>query len=135
VPRLTNSQYLQQRKTLQMDWFQDGAWTFSSLESLDEMELHAYFAPTKDFTDEQAIAHRNDVSRQNPSLPQQAGHAYARALRYLGKRPVPQPSVKASKQRSGTKGGAIAIRTIRNPDPDIKGLAQYLVQLTRKVDE
>lgn len=50
MPRLTNKLFLEQREELRTDWFEHHGWTFSRLRPREEMMLHAYFAPTEDFT-------------------------------------------------------------------------------------
>lgn len=134
MPRLTDAQYLHQRQALRVDWFEDNAWTFGRLDPMDEMDLHAYFAPTKTFTDEQAIAHRAAITTQYPSLPQSAGRAYARALVYLGKRSAPQPIVKRPARRVTVKADDISVCTVMRPEPDVPKLIRALKRI-RDEDE
>lgn len=72
MPRLTNKQYLERRKLLMKNWKAGGS-AFSTLSSIEQMQLHEYFAPTRKLTAAEALEHRVRASTQQPSLPQAAG--------------------------------------------------------------
>jgi hypothetical protein len=128
MSRLTDTVYLNQRNQLRGDWFDHRGWTFSRLEPIEEMDLHAYFAPTKDLTDEQAIAHRREASKRDPSLPQRAGRAFARASEYLGKYPELQPSASFVKTQTGPRG-EIIVHSVLRPELDVSKLVLALMRL------
>lgn len=104
------------------------------------MELHHFFAPTDDFTDEQTLAHRAAVTSQYPSLPQSAGRAYANALTYLGTAPPPLSSPPSAAKppearHRPVRGGRIIVKTVRRPEIDVHKLIRILEQLRRDDDE
>ncbi len=75
MPRLTSNQYLIERDFL-TDLWQEVRPVYAFLTYDDQMTLHQFFAPTKNLTDRVAIAHRQSVAKQHPSLPQRAGKIY-----------------------------------------------------------
>jgi hypothetical protein len=132
MSRLTNNIYLEQRSRLRNDWFEDDAWTFIHLDSNDEIDLHEYFAPTHDYTDEQALEHRRAVSAARPSQPQIAGRAYARALQYLGKKPDPKslpPPIRGRQPKGSVR--VVTAHTVRNPNY-LEDLSKALIAMTIK---
>ena len=60
MPRLTNKQYLARRAFLAKVWRE----AFLMLNPGQQQALHAYYQPTKDWTTEQALAHRKIISKQ-----------------------------------------------------------------------
>ena len=85
APRLSNTQFLQAHRDLQRLWQHDRA-AFAELTSAEQWQLHDFFRPSKDLTDEQLLNHRRVISQTRPSLPQQAGRALHRLEEYLGVR-------------------------------------------------
>ena len=128
MSRLSNANYLYQRKHLQADWFDQHGWAFSRLTPTEETDLHAYFAVTKDLTDQEALAHRKAVSVRDQSLPQRAGRAYARASVYVGHRPGP-PAI-------GQMGsGRIVVHTLLRPEPGANQIIQALNRIRDDDDQ
>ena len=62
MPRLTNADYLLQRARLRDNWINHRASVFKELETIEEMELHAYYAPMRDLIDEEAILFRKQAT-------------------------------------------------------------------------
>jgi hypothetical protein len=118
MPRLTNPQYLEQRAALHSDWFDQDAYAIAQLDPADQMELHAYYAHTDDLTNEQAIAHRQAKTKQDPSLPQVAGRIYAKIRPLLGKRPAPEPFVPGSSRKGSPGNIRVEARGILRPHRD-----------------
>lgn len=83
MPRLTDADYLSQRKKLRSDWFDHHAHGFSYLSSREQYDLHRYFAVAKLFGEEELLAHRAEVTKTDPSLPQRAGRAFAAVQPHL----------------------------------------------------
>ena len=76
MPRLTSRDYLINRRLLYVEWeMRDGA-AFAELPCQQQLDLHDYFAPSVAFTDREALAHRSEMTKAFPSLPQKAGRAY-----------------------------------------------------------
>lgn len=133
MPRLTNAHYLYQRKRLRANWFDQHARAFSRLESQEQMDLHDYFAPTEQFDDKAALAHRAEVTKIFPSLPQKAGRAHQSALPFLDA-PWPktaQPIANRSPRRHPVKQGSrrVVIHAVRNPKVDTYKLSRALIAI------
>ncbi len=126
MPRLTNEQYLYQRNRLRVSWQRRKGAPFASLSANDQLYLYAYFAPTVEATDKEAIAYRKEMSERFPSLPQQAGRAYKRVFPYLDpERSGPVlPEKRARKAR-----GKVVIRATRHRDPDAQKTTRALLYL------
>jgi hypothetical protein len=69
--------------------------TFTCLSYNEQIELHDFYQPSKDWTNQEALEHRQLISQQQPSLPNRVGKHYARvdqhakALQeYLAQRPA-----------------------------------------------
>lgn len=77
MPRLINKTYLKQRAHLRRLWFEAEGGALSRLTASEQWDLHGFFAFVDSFSDEQALAYRTRTTEQQPSLPQQAGRAYA----------------------------------------------------------
>jgi len=78
MPRLTNQQYLANSCWLRGIWFCNLKTLYAVLPVQHQIDLHAYFAPTKELTDEERIDHRKIISRDFPDLPARAGRYYSR---------------------------------------------------------
>ncbi|HWH26277.1 MAG TPA: hypothetical protein VNT53_06495 [Pseudolysinimonas sp.] len=130
MPRLTSAQYLQQRKQLRADWFEDDAYAFGHLTGLEQADLHQYFAPTETMNDDEALRHRSKMNESFPSLPQKAGRAYQSARLFLGGRPAPQPAPnRAERRHVPKKSRRVVVGMIRRPKVDAHKLVRVLVEL------
>lgn len=77
VPRLTDKEYLSRREFLVDAWKLCPA-VFIVVSYNQEMELHAYYQPTKQMTNKEAMNHRHQITAQYPNLPNRAGKGVAR---------------------------------------------------------
>ena len=94
----------------------------------DQMTLHQFFAPTKNLTDRVAIAHRQSVAKQHPSLPQRAGKIYvqidfyARAMQKVIAEQPAQPVELEDQGHSETRSARSAFEPLptqnRSPTAD-----------------
>lgn len=138
MPRLSNPAYLRQRNELRAEWFDHQAWSFSRLDPIEEMELHAFFAPTKNLTDEEAFDHRRLVSKRDPSLPQRAGRAFAQAKVFLGRAPesvsAPATPIK-SVGRSKPVRGEVIVYSVQRPEPDVQRVIEVLRRIEKEQTE
>lgn len=75
MPRLTIQLYLARHHDLKTAWIK-APQLFEVLAPRAYWDLHEYYQPTKDLTDQQLLGHRRWISRRDPSLPQRAGKAY-----------------------------------------------------------
>lgn len=64
--RLTDSTYLKQRAYLVGLWERDG-YELTLIRATEQWELHGFFRLAEPLTDEQALAHRREVTAEDPS--------------------------------------------------------------------
>ncbi len=135
MPRLTNRDYLNNRRLLCEQWLEHDGGAFINLPRQAQLDLHDYYAPSREMWDDDAITHRDAVAKQFPSLPQKAGRALE-ALRASLEgesnqilerhRDRTTSIVQVGKQRR-----AIRIAGLANPNPDYSSLAEHLVDMFR----
>ncbi|MEZ2370964.1 hypothetical protein [Arthrobacter sp. RCC_34] len=129
MPRLTDKTYLEQRTLLHRCWADRSAHGFSYLTYKGQMVLHHFYAPSKLLSREGALAHRQEVSRHDYSLPQRAGRAFKRILPFL---PEPWPvtdtpvPVRSRRHRGADR---IVVTAIARPEPDLRKLVTAAVEL------
>ncbi len=121
MPRLTNADYLNQRKKLRADWFNHGGSAFSRIPSRQQLELHDYFAITQPLFEAEVLAHRKTISREQPSLPQRAGRAYRQV----------EPFLDHTEQRVAgpTRGGHVVAHAVRRPYLDSGELSRIIIKM------
>lgn len=117
MPRLTNDLYLKRHRWLYKLWFDHDGAPFSYLKPNEQWDLHAYYQPYKDLTDEELLEHRKQISKERPSLPARAGKAFTNLA--TGK----QTGVKIS--HTGKR--SISVRAIVRPEIDLKLLSKALI--------
>ena len=117
MPRLTDRDYLFFRAYLCEVW-QARRQASGLISTRDQYYLHRYFRLGVDLTLGEALAHRQQVTHKQPSLPQCAG----RALRHFAD---PRPL------RAATGSKRIVVYPLLRPEPDIKLLAQSLLATAR----
>jgi hypothetical protein len=105
---------------------------YTALSYNQQIELHAFYQDFKDLDDDQAIAHRIRISKQQPSLPNRAGKAFKIILKVVEiiqrssgeppkKKPVPVPVP------AGRRKQHIVLRPLARPEIDIQQLAEVLL--------
>jgi hypothetical protein len=75
MPRLTNQTYLLRGYQVRDHWRDESKRAFLLLTGTEQSALFAYVTPSEKLTDTQLIAHLEDISSYDPSLPQRAGRA------------------------------------------------------------
>jgi len=136
VPRLSNRDYVINRKFLQDAW-EHFPSVFTRLSYNEQIELHNFYQPSKDWTDEEAINHRKLISQRQPSLPNRVGKHFvridqhAKALQdYLANRTAQPVLVTATPSRAkGTRN--IRVQGLARPEPDLMRLAVALLEVAR----
>lgn len=131
MPRLTNTDYLINRHLLIEVWERHWA-QLAELPTFAQRDLHRYYAMSKDLYDDQALAHRKEATKKEPSLPQQAGRAFAQLeavmreadLRSQSPSPVAIPPGRRGKRRAMT----IRVRALVRPEIDYKLIAEALLR-------
>lgn len=131
MPRLTNSDYLADRAFLQDAWTNFPS-AFTYLTYNEQSLLHRFFAFRSDYSDEEALQHRNHVSTPGSSLPNQAGKAlrkFVRISRALAQNRVPKPIEQPTRVRVRVPTASlnIRVRAIARPEVDVEVLAKALL--------
>lgn len=133
MSRLSTKDYLATRLALR-----DADVWLHSLELDDFIAVHRFFAPTKPFTNEQALAHRRAVTTKDPSLPHRVGKILRKqptkasaldqeVVRSVGlKAPAPESVGRAGHEQD------LIVRGVRRPEVDLRQLAQIFIQDMRK---
>lgn len=93
---------------------------FSYLSPSDQLALHKYFQFASDKSEIQLVEHRHNVHALDPSLPHQAGRAYAKIMR--GTR---APAHYAEMPN----GRRVSVRAIMRPEPDVQMLARTFFRM------
>lgn len=138
MPRLTTRDYLTIRRFLARLWDEDDSQAFAALPGYAQRDLHDYFAPTVSMTDRDALAHRKQMTKFFPSLPQKAGRDFEALRSSLEGRPN-QIVDHHRAESTRTVKAAGRMRTIRvgavsRPKIDTHYLAKALLQLVKEDD-
>ena len=141
MPRLTNQQYLANGRWLNGVWNSNLKCLFALLTLQQQLDLHAYFAPTKDWTDEERIEHRQVISKEFSDLPSKAGRycsrvgeLYDEAVEFSkGNDHLIRPYISDSVAplKIDQSGRMIGIAAVARPKPDLRGFAKALIQLAQ----
>jgi hypothetical protein len=75
VPRLTNKQYLERHRALRKIWLETDKF-FGVVPYSQQMDVHIFYAPARDWSGEKMIEHRQKVQEFDESLPQRASRSY-----------------------------------------------------------
>ncbi len=132
MPRITNQHYLRTRREVQRLWQEGGH--FANLNAHDQLALHAYFAPSKDLDESGLLALRQAISVEYPSLPSQAGKAWARLQRILDGQELPYPLTRPRRRQpvevgSRRKAHNIIVYGELRPEPDVRRIARAIVTM------
>ncbi|WP_137243926.1 hypothetical protein [Plantibacter flavus] len=132
MPRLTDSTYLKQRAYLVGLWDRDG-YELTLIRPTEQWELHGFFRLAEPLTDEQALAHRREVTAEDPSLANRAGKAYVRLLSEVSANDARLAAMPASlpprKKGDPRPTRNITVRTLVRPEIDYKRLAHALYEM------
>lgn len=139
MPRLSNKDYLEYAHWLRDIWTSPYQKLFGVLSVNDQWDIHAYFQPNKDWTDEERLNHRLKISKEQPTLPAIASkhllklnQIYASALIY-SKGDSGQFSAYLTQYIPASKpdkrGRRLHIFPVARPEPDLDKLAQALIDI------
>jgi len=133
MPRLTNKQYLARRAFLTKAW-NEFPTVFVMLDPNQQLALHAYYQPSKDWTTDEALAHRQAITKRRPSLPAQTGKYFNQLCGWVDEvaelavkeqanstPPAPRVRVPAGKR------GPLRVRSLMKPEPDARRVAFALL--------
>lgn len=129
MPRLTNQRYLTTHRQLRTIWLEDRPH-FADLTPREQCALHDYFKPATDLSGQALLEHRQRVTQERPSLPQQAGRALAKLRQGRLQVPVGR-QVTAPTTRS--KERQISVHSVVRPKPDLHNLALALMSMAQQL--
>ncbi|MEC5152461.1 hypothetical protein [Cryobacterium sp. GrIS_2_6] len=105
MPRLTDIDYLKNRAALREEWVLRDGTAFVMLIPTEQVTLHDYYEPAREMGFLESVEHRRQISRTRPSLPHQAGRAFARIQPFLDmpmseiSTPPPMTNIPGKKRR------------------------------------
>lgn len=87
---------------------------------------------SKDLDDEDAVTHRKEATKKEPSLPQQAGRAFTQLEAVMREADLrsqnPSPVIIAPGRRGKRRAMTIRVRALVRPEIDYKLLAEALLR-------
>lgn len=127
MPRLNPQQFIDRHHELRTLWLQH-AYEFSGLRVKEQWDLHRYYVPAENLTDEQLLERRAQITAADPSLPQRASKLY-RAL----KRGTTQGVLVSQPAASGKhKGHQLILRTVARPKPNRTELMRLALDMAKE---
>jgi hypothetical protein len=132
MSRQTSSHYYHVHQQLRRFWLtHDGL--YAALSPTEQWLLHDYYQPSKDFTKDQLLTHRAEITKRRPGLPQQAGRAYAKfqeraaiwAVQVIRAKHAAKVPTARAKERERT----ITVRAVVRPTPDYAKLSRALLRI------
>jgi hypothetical protein len=135
MPRLTSQRYIEIHCWLRNYWLEDAA-PYVYLTPEEQWNLHEFFQPCKQLSDDELTVHREAVTRRFPSLPQRAGRAlkkFEKATEVASLRQVQSFNVqmKAGEYKRPASHGPITVRSLAQPEVDTTELARLLWDIAR----
>ncbi|WP_308468515.1 hypothetical protein [Rathayibacter soli] len=140
---VSDAEFVNWRRVLRSDW-NSGGQALSYLEVAEEWALHAAYQPTKDISEQQALADFRDMQRLRPENAAEADAAcehYGRAREQVQHDAVRAQQARESgvapRKRRG-KERNLTVRALARPEPDLHALARVLIQVAidkAKADE
>lgn len=123
MPRLTDKHYLEQRQLLVKAWQKDRL-AFLLLPWDQQLDLHGFYAPYKQFTDDEAIEHRRQVTADHPNLPARAGKIFKKISGLI------RPDGTITYLRRRHHGNQrYRISALARPEIDVEKLARVLLEV------
>lgn len=120
MPRLSNSTYLLIHHHLRQDWLAQSR-IYSLIPPKDQRYIHDFFRPSEHLTDEELLAHRRAISKEQPSLPHCAGRAVHRMVN-----PVNHPELVR---------GRIRAYPVLRPQVDVEKFTRALLMTAREIQD
>lgn len=117
MPRLSIDRYLQLYTALHDAWLSNRQ-VFGYLPTQDQYYLHRFFQLSHELTSIELVAHRRQVSAEQPSLPHCAGRALARL---------------AEGQAEHRQHGRMVVYPVVRPEPDVRRLVTVLVHAAQQL--
>ena len=145
MPRISNELYIQRHRFLRKAWTEGLQEIFAVLRTHQQWDVHKFYQPDRQLTDQQLIDYRLNITRSHPTLPQRASrsylqmqdafdHAYEAFEAADLNEQVFNQKLKSLVRSSGS--GKIRVTAIAKPAPDLRRLAHALVdEAQRQVEE
>lgn len=131
MPRLSQRDYLAQARWLARIWneFQS---LFGVVSYNTQRDIHAFYQPSRQTSDESMLIHRADVTVKYLSLPARAGKGYAKMCdAYWVLRNQLEARFGDSKPTEPSRARTITTYPIARPDIDIRQLVEVVLTVER----
>lgn len=140
---VSDAEFVNRRRVLRSDW-DAGGTALTYLDVAEQWALHAGYQPTKDISEQQALADFRDMQRERP---EKAAEVEAACTRYGWAREQAQRDAERAQQarasgvaprKRRSKDRHLTVRALARPEPDIHALARLLIQMAAdraKTDE
>lgn len=129
MPRLTNEDYLRNRRQLHAVWHSSRSAVIFLLGAMEQLALHDYDRLSEKLANTEALEHRGSASRRDPSLPQRAGRALGHLHRLqpvLGTYVAARQAAPTRTKNASTK---LAVFAEVRPDIDPERIASILLKM------
>jgi hypothetical protein len=136
VPRLTRQEYVKRHRFLRKQWL-DSQMIYSVLSPEKQWALHRYYQPNKDLDEPVLLAHRKQITKEQPSLPSRASKAFWELIRFIAaaaeKREAATPIHEKGKGRGPLRVEVTGV--VVRPEIDWDRYAYALLQHTKIMRE
>lgn len=132
MPRLTDIDYLKNRAALREEWVLRDGTAFVMLIPTEQVTLHDYYEPAREIGFLDSIEHRRQISRTRPSLPHQAGRAFARIQPFLD---IPMSEISTPPPTTsipGKKGRRVIVFSQVNANIDPVAIANIIIAAAKE---
>ncbi|MHA3019671.1 hypothetical protein ACXPWS_05300 [Mycobacterium sp. BMJ-28] len=140
MARLTHHTYCAQHRLVREVWLTDRP-ALTRLLPNEQWDLHDFFAPTYDFSDDELREYRQKITALDPSLPQRAGRALRRLEQAVlvqiaeAKLREAQPRPEPGKTKRQSKNQILTVRSLAHKQPDMQRMAKALLGMAREMAE
>jgi hypothetical protein len=125
MPRLTNKQYLERHRALRRIWL-EGQRFFGVLGYNQQMEVHVFYVPARDWSDTEMLEHRRKVQEADAALPHRASRGFIKMeAAFLAPRPATRAPVPRDK-------GKLRVTPIARPEVNVEQLARAFMDLAQQ---
>jgi hypothetical protein len=108
---------------------------FRVLKPADQWHLHAYFQPAYDLADTELRQYRTEITKRQPHLPRQAGHALSKLQDRLSSAQFRTIAPVGKPARGLTSWKQIKTSSVVNPDLDAQALFNVLMDIAEGNDD
>lgn len=130
MSRLTQTNYLRNHELLRADRAANRQ-AFVFLSASEQWDLFAYYLPHELREAAALLAHRQEISRLDPSLPQRAGRAFHHWRRIEAALPAYKAWVTKQPHLTSQKDRRVKVFGEVNPELDPKKFAEIIIELAK----